>query len=161
MNINLEKKLFQNRDHNHQECISTALDTASQICSAHEARFTPIRRRILELIWESHKPVLAYDLLKTLRKEKDNTEPPTVYRSIDFLMEYNLIHKIESLNAYVGCSYANRPHIGQFLICTECNQFVEIDSSKINRTILTEAGQCGFEVVSQTVEIYGRCPKCQ
>ncbi len=157
----MEKNLFQNRDHNHQACISEALDTANKICSAHEARFTPIRRRILELIWKSHEPVLAYDLLRILRREKDNTEPPTVYRSLDFLMEYNLIHKIESLNAYVGCSYAHRPHIGQFLICTECNQFVEIDSSKISKTILTEARQSGFEVASQTVEIYGQCPKCR
>ena len=161
MQNKLDKKHFQDQEHDHQHCISVALDMANQICISHEARFTPIRRRILELIWESHEPVLAYDLLKTLRKEKDNTEPPTVYRSLDFLLEYNLIHRIESLNAYVGCSYANRPHIGQFLICTECNQFIEIDSSKINKTILNEAKQSGFEVATQTVEIYGRCPQCQ
>lgn len=152
---------FKHSDHDHQICVNSALETAIQICMTKGARFTPIRHRILELIWQSHEPVLAYDLLRILRQEKDNTEPPTVYRALDFLLENELIHKIESLNAFVGCSYANQPHIGQFFICTQCKQFIEVDSSSINKTIHQEAKNTGFKISGQTVEISGLCPECQ
>lgn len=152
---------FQGRDHDHQLCINSAMELAIKVCKENDVRFTPIRQRILELIWQSHKPILAYDILKTLRKEKENTEPPTVYRGLDFLLDQKLIHKIESKNAYVGCSYTNQPHIGQFLICSSCDQFIEIDSARINQTILDEADRCGFKIDHQTVEIAGYCPKCQ
>ncbi len=152
---------FQSIEHDHHACINSALNVADLICVKNDARFTPIRKRILELIWQSHKPILAYDILKILRREKENTEPPTVYRGLDFLLEQKLIHKIESRNAYVGCSFANRPHIGQFLICTGCDQFIELDSASINRTILNEASKSNFKIDHQTVEISGYCPECQ
>ena len=152
---------FYNKDHDHNSCVSVALSTANKICSEHDVRFTPIRKKILELIWSSHEPVLAYDLLKALRADKSNAEPPTVYRAIDFLMQQNLIHRIESLNAYVGCHYPERAHIGQFLICSKCNQFVELTNSSIKQAISREARKNGFKVDRQTVEISGLCPQCQ
>jgi len=152
---------FYNRRHNHSACISTAMVKAQEICAEKEIRFTRIRKRILELIWTSHKPVLAYDLLRTLRREKENAEPPTVYRALDFLLENQLIHKIESLNAYVGCHFPDKKHLSQFLICTACDQVAEIEDSSVNQVITQQAARSGFLVDQQTVEIMGLCPTCQ
>ena len=46
--------------------------------------------------------------------------PPTVYRALDFLLENGLVHRISSLNAFVGCSLPGKPHAGQFLLCSGC-----------------------------------------
>lgn len=158
---NPNSRTFYKNDHDHQACVSTALSVAISICDKQDVRFTPIRKKILELIWSSHKPVLAYDLLKSLRTDKSNAEPPTVYRALDFLMQQNLIHKIESLNAYVGCHFPEQTHIGQFLICSNCNQCAELTNSSINQAVSREARKNGFKVDRQTVEITGLCPQCQ
>ena len=80
------------RQHDHQHCIDEALATAAKICHENGAKLTWIRRRVLELIWSAHEPVLAYDLLKSIRVDKPNAAPPTVYRALEFLSNQKLIH---------------------------------------------------------------------
>ena len=47
---------FPSSEHDHRACIRTALRDAEHICKARGLRLTPIRRRVLELIWRSHRP---------------------------------------------------------------------------------------------------------
>ena len=103
--------------HQHASCISDALRAAEKTCKERGLRLTPIRRRVLELVWASHEPVKAYDILDILRSERDSAAPPTVYRALEFLLGEGLVHKIESLNAYVGCGEPGHADAGQFLIC--------------------------------------------
>ncbi|WP_413702265.1 Fur family transcriptional regulator [Psychromonas sp. KJ10-10] len=86
--------------------------------------------------------------------------PPTVYRALDFLLELGLIHRIESLNAFVGRDTPGRQHTGQFLICTRCNDFIELNSSQISNAIDSSAQQSGFKIQQQMIEIMGICPNC-
>jgi len=151
--------------HNHARCISAAMAGADALCRRKRLRFTRIRRRVLELIWRSHRPAPAYALLQQLRREKQNAEPPTVYRALGFLLEHSLAHKIETLNAYVGCA---RPgarerewHGGQFLICSGCRQVTELDDAELRQLITAKAARAGLEAAHQTVEITGRCPQCR
>ena len=90
--------------HDHKHCVEDALAAAERLCAAKDLRFTPLRRRVLELVWSSHKPVGAYALLDKLRNEDLGSAPPTVYRALDFLIENGLIHRIERMNAFIGCS---------------------------------------------------------
>lgn len=152
---------FHNKRHNHQVCEDQALNRAQQICEQKGLRFTEIRQRILQLIWSSHEPILAYELLKSLRQEKANAEPPTVYRALDFLLENQLIHKIESLNAYTGCQFPEKSHLSQFLICNGCNQIAELDNNQVNKVIQQELKLSGFAIEQQTIEIKGLCANCQ
>ncbi|WP_424948203.1 Fur family transcriptional regulator [Candidatus Spongiihabitans sp.] len=152
---------FYARRHNHNACVHSALNKAQHICAEKALRFTRIRQQILELIWSSHKPVLAYELLRTLRREKRNAEPPTVYRALDFLLQHQLIHKIESLNAYVGCACPDKNHISQFLICTQCHQIAEMEDANVSQVIARQAARSGFQAAQQTVEIRGLCPTCR
>ena len=116
--------------HDHGACIQTALSRAEQRCAEAGERFTGLRRQVLELVWAEHKPAKAYDLLKKLSDLRSGVAPTTVYRTLDFLQE--LVHKIESLNAYVGCSQPNTEHSGHFLICEACSEIKEIENSKIS-----------------------------
>ena len=147
--------------HDHDHCIERALQSAKLICERRHLRFTPIRKRVLELVWSSHAPVAAYQLLKTLREDKKNAEAPTVYRALDFLQQYGMVHKIESLNAYVGCDHPEEAHTGQFLICTECRQVEEQQDSGVNRAIARQASKSHFNITGQVIEIKGVCAGCQ
>src|SRR5690606_22655936 len=102
--------------HNHRACIEDALATARELCAERGVQLTPLREKVLQIVWKSHKPVGAYDVLDELARSHKSARPPTVYRALDFLIAEGLIHKIESLNAYLGCVEAGAPHSGQFLI---------------------------------------------
>ncbi len=117
-----------NHNHDHKHCVEDAVAAAERLCAAKDLRFTPLRRRVLELVWSSHKPVGAYALLDQLRDEDLGSAPPTVYRALDFLIENGLIHRIERMNAFVGCSHPGEAHRGFFLICGDCGNAEELES---------------------------------
>ena len=147
--------------HRHSACISLALHTAETACRNKGHRLTKIRRRVLELVWGSHEPVKAYDLLEFLRNEKKRAAPPTVYRALDFLQEQGLVHRIESLNAYVGCGAPGHEGAGQLLICRECGQVAELDDQDIVDLIAAKSAKLGFEISRQTIEVEGLCAVCR
>lgn len=154
------RALFACEQPTHQHCIDQALHHAEQLCLGQSQRFTAIRRRVLELVWSSHKPVGAYELLELLQRD-GRTAPPTVYRALEFLQQMGLVHRIASLNAYVGCAQPGPPHDGQFFICEACHALAELDVPDITRAIERSATASGFTTRRHTVEILGLCPHCR
>jgi Fur family zinc uptake transcriptional regulator len=152
---------FTRAGHDHGHCVEEALDRADSLCDAQGARLTELRRAVLELVWRGHEPVGAYALLDALKREHPNAAPPTVYRALEFLAAHGLIHRIESLNAYIGCDHPERPHAGQFLICAKCSAAAELDDPSVTRALSKSAGGLGFAVMRQTVELSGLCPSCR
>lgn len=147
-------------EHDHAGCVDEALRVAEEVCLARGVRLTELRRRVLALVWNGHKAVGAYALLEQLQ-QGGRAAPPTVYRALDFLLEQGLIHRLASLNAYVGCIRPGAPHSGQFLICEACQNLVELDDVAIGRMIANRSRSGGFEPSRQTVEVLGLCPRCQ
>ena len=79
-------KPFQPKVHNHLECISEAISAAELWCEKEGLTFTPLRRKVLELVWSSHGSITAYELLEGLRETGRKAAPPTVYRALNFLL---------------------------------------------------------------------------
>ncbi len=152
---------FDGQRHDHDLCIEKALREAERLCRRRGARLTELRKRVLALVWTSHSPVGAYDVLARLSREQGRAAPPTVYRALEFLLEQGLVHRIESLNAFVGCPHPSANHSGQFLICRDCGAAAEMDVRAVDRAISAQAAACGFAVEGKTVEVRGLCPACQ
>ena len=55
--------------HDHDSCVNAAIETAERLCRERGLRFTALRRRVLTLVWDSHKPIGAYDILDKLGGE--------------------------------------------------------------------------------------------
>lgn len=156
---------FPSVDHDHGHCIETALMQAEDLCAARAVRLTDTRKRVLELVWQSHNPIGAYDVLERLNNEpkgaKKKAQPPTVYRALEFLLDQGLIHRIESLNAYVGCRAPEHDHAGQFLICRDCGVAAELIDEGLEAAIDKRAKAAGFAVDHPTIELEGRCAECR
>ncbi len=146
--------------HDHDRCLDAALDRAEQVCGARGARLTPIRRRVLELVWSDHKPVGAYDLLGRLSEEGWGSAPPMVYRALTFLESHGLVHRLASINAFVGCSQGGESHSAQFLICHDCGIAVELHDHRLAHDLKAAADAAGFQLEAPVVEIAGRCRAC-
>ena len=154
-------KKFTTGRHKHSACINAALTVAEHACREKGNRLTPIRRRVLELIWDNHQPVKAYDILQSLQAEQKGTAPMTVYRALEFLLKEGFVHRIESLNAYTGCGKPGHSQSGQFLICHHCGEIAELGDLELATLISEKANQLGFSIENQIVEIKGRCSRCR
>lgn len=147
--------------HDHQACVGNALEQAEALCRAQGARLTPVRRRVLELVWNGHTPRGAYDILNDLATDGRRPAPLTVYRALDFLVEQGLVHRLESLNAFIGCPHPGGGHASQFLVCERCNTATEINDPAVTDAISRSAEAMGFQVHQPMVEVTGLCPKCR
>lgn len=146
--------------HDHRACIDDALVRAQDICTQRGAQLTPLRQKVLRIVWRSHKPVGAYEVLDELSRSHKSARPPTVYRALDFLMAEGLIHKIESLNAYLGCTEAGAPHSGQFLICRHCGAAEEVADATLETALDRVTRRTRFAAERKMVEISGLCVRC-
>jgi Fur family zinc uptake transcriptional regulator len=71
------------------------------------------------------------------------------------------VHKIASLNAYVGCAEPQRQHSSQFLICHACGSVAELDNADVRKLLADKADTLGFRIDCETIEIQGLCGACQ
>ena len=152
---------FPTREHDHSGCVRSALDMAEEQCERSGARLTALRRHVLELVWASHAPIGAYALLEALNGEGHAAAPPTVYRALDFLMEQGLVHRVESLNAYLGCAQPDESHTALLLLCSQCGRAAEFNDRGVDERLRHAAAAHGFTVARQTIEVEGLCPDCQ
>ena len=152
---------FLSNEHDHRHCVAAALEEAGSLCRERGARLTPVRRRVLEIVWQSHRPLGAYAILEVLSREGHSPAPPTVYRALEFLLTQGLVHRLSSLNAFIGCSRPGHPGAGQFLLCTGCGTAAELNDATIERAIERSAEAEGFTSHEHTVEITGICPHCR
>ncbi|MEQ8815448.1 MAG: transcriptional repressor [Thalassobaculum sp.] len=157
---------FTGDEHDHDHCVADALAAAEVVCRQRGARLTDLRRQVLELIWESHAPIGAYELIDKLSRARESdgeggrVAPPTVYRALEFLIEQGLVHRIESRNAFVGCAQPEHPHRGYFLICETCGVAHELGGGALDANLRATARDMGFEIRRITIEVAGRCPAC-
>lgn len=145
-------------DHDHSACVARVLDEVVAMSEEGGARFTPVRRRALEILLESHTAIGAYDLLKRLNADGFGAQPPVAYRALDFLVEHGFAHKIERLNAFVACMRPREGHDPAFMICRSCRSVAE---TAADPKLDSDAAKLGFKVETRVVEIEGLCPKCQ
>lgn len=149
--------------HSHNvDDVAARLAQIDDVCVARGLRLTPLRREVLELVLQAQKPVGAYDLLaKLTAKDGRPAAPPTVYRSLDFLLEQGFIHRLASINAFIPCCHPREGHQAAFLICEQCHRVQETSAANLVQT-LGELAQHGHFVPKTTlIEISGVCAGCQ
>jgi Fur family zinc uptake transcriptional regulator len=148
-------------EHDHSQCQSQALKNALARCQRRGLKLTKTRQQVLEIVWSSHNPIGAYDVLQKLQEQGHKPAPPTAYRALDFLVSTQLVHRIESLNAYIGCPSSDVRHQCQFYICTKCGHIAETNSSLVDDALQDGAKQLGFESEQAVIEVHGVCRLCQ
>ena len=130
-------------------------------CAERGIRLTPLRAQVLRLVATAGKPVKAYDLLDLMKGESGSTAPPTVYRALDFLLEQGFIHRLASINAFVGCHHPQVMHSVPFLICDNCHNAIELEDERISSLLDSQAKAIGFSPRAQSLEVHGLCAACQ
>jgi Fur family zinc uptake transcriptional regulator len=162
--------------------VTERLMAAKEQCRLNGARFTPLRQQIYQLVLAANKPIGAYDLITQLQQMRlsepnnnddsiealnskkqapKNVAPPTVYRSLEFLLSEGLIHQLTSINAYVPCCHPRAQHTAAFLICGQCQRVQECSSVPVQEMMSFAEQDVGFIVERSVIELSGRCQACQ
>ena len=144
------------------------LQEAKAHCQSRGVRFTPLREEVYLLILTADKPLGAYDLISALQNSRQKTNaknknvaPPTIYRSLEFLLGEGLIHQLSSINAYVPCCHPRSQHAAAFLICKSCNGVEECSNMPVDSIVNFAKQDAGFEIERTMIEIKGVCRACQ
>ena len=120
---------------------------------------------VLDALSRAHAPLSAYALLDVLR-DYGFRAPLQVYRALDKLREAGLVHRLESLNAFVACAHKHGDHdthchgLVAFAICDKCGQVNEFSDEEIEARLDAWANRSGFRAEKTTVEIRGHCAAC-
>jgi Fur family zinc uptake transcriptional regulator len=117
------------------------------------------QRRVHRILTAAQNPLSAYEVLDKMRG-KGAVTPPTVYRSLDKLIEKGLAHRLESLNAYVACKHPHHHEMAAFAICENCGLVTEFSDPNINERLMQWSDDHSFCSKKVTVEIRGLCEVC-
>lgn len=143
------------------------MSNAKQLANIAKVRFTPLRQAVYQLILDADKPLGAYELMHQLQKKQDakngnkTIAPPTIYRSLEFLLQLGLIHQLTSINAFIPCCHPRQNHTAAFLICNNCQNVQELSNLPIHEILDFSQNHANFAVKKSTIELQGLCHACQ
>ena len=144
---------------------SSTKDFLNQIpLSNPSVKLTDLRSTVLGIFIESNTPLSAYEVLDQLKKLRDSAEPPTVYRVIQYFIDKNIIHRIDSEQKYTLCSHiacGHTHHATSMLVCGVCHQTTETNNEPSAKALLKIAKQQNFQLVDGPVELKGVCENCR
>lgn len=153
------------RPHDHLACRRAALAAVAAECAERRLRLTPARSCVLEALLESHKALTAYELLDRLRAAGLGSQPPVVYRALDFLVSHGFAHRVERLSAFVACTHGaahdGSGHAAAFLICRACRTVAEAVLPGVAAGLASRAAAEDFFPERVTIEAEGLCARCR
>ena len=136
------------------------IQEAEQYCKENGLNFTPVRRKVLEILLHKNTAIGAYEILDLLREAGFKNQPPVAYRALDFLVQNGFAHKIEQLNSFIGCTHPGKDHSPAFMICRNCDSVSEEEALARNFSVSQIASKSGFTVEKAVIEARGLCHSC-
>jgi Fur family transcriptional regulator, zinc uptake regulator len=132
-------------------------------CAADRAgeQWTPMRAAVLRALDGKGKPTSAYDLAEVVSQHLGRrVAANTVYRILDLLVDWELVRRIESLNAYAICAHQDHQHDCVFLLCETCGKVEEVEADQVTADLRAVAGRRAFRTSRLVMELSGTCADC-
>lgn len=144
-----------------REAGGAAIRQAMRICAERDVHLSAAHQTILRLLLAAPQPLTAYGLRPLFEKAvARSTQPLTVYRLLDFLIDQGLVARIESRRAYVVIA---EPQMGRdvvFLLCEACEGCEQVDPGEVAPILAASARGLGFAPSRMVIELQGCCRRC-
>ncbi|SJZ88107.1 Fur family transcriptional regulator [Consotaella salsifontis] len=123
---------------------------------------TKNQKLVLDALEKEKGPLSAYSILDRLRDDGLRA-PLQVYRALDKLLDLQLVHRLESLNAFVACAHphCHASHMIAFGICETCGQVWEFSDDVVRDRLMGWAESHDFKPSKTTIEMKGVCADCR
>ncbi len=126
------------------------------------AQLTKNQALVFDALERAEEPLSAYTILDRLR-EAGFRAPLQVYRALDKLQDLGMVHRLESLNAFVACRHPEcETHAAMgFAICEKCGKVTEFATDSVAGQLGDWARSQNFALKKTTIELRGLCQPCQ
>ena len=120
------------------------------------------QKAVFDLLCRVEHPLGAYALLDLLRADGFNS-PMQVYRALHSLVEKGVVHRLQTLNAYVPCTEVDCRERGLvvFAICTTCGLPRKFADRELSMRLAEWSMRNGFQLASTVIEVHGVCDSCR
>ncbi len=127
-----------------------------------DASLTKNQTLVMQALEGADQPLSAYTILDQLRG-RGFRAPQQVYRALDKLVEIGMVHRLESLNAFLACRNPScDPHTTvAFTICYGCNHVSEFSDRTLTSRLDSFASSIDFTPTKSTIELGGYCAECR
>ncbi len=122
---------------------------------------TSLRKLVLHTLWQTKKPLKAYDILAALLSEQPNATAAAIYRALSFFMAAGVVHKIDSIQSYALCNEPETRACSEVLmVCSICHAVREMQDVMVREAVVRLARQDTFELSHDPIELRGMCGVC-
>lgn len=140
----------------------TILNDLKTVLKTKGMKYTEQRAIILQILLNIDDHLNAEEVLDIVKEEYPDQKIgiATIYRTLNFLEEVNLISSIsfgKDGKKYEGNNNQHHDHI----ICTDCAKIVEFLDNTIEKKQEEIAAKNGFKITDHTMQIFGLCSDCQ
>lgn len=131
---------------------------------ASKSDLTKNQTLVMGALSQAKGPLSAYTILDELRDDGFRA-PLQVYRALEKLVELGLVHRLESLNAFVACQHTScggdRKENVLFAICETCGNVQELVNDKLLDTVKMLTSEAEFTLSQSVIELRGQCASCK
>ena len=134
------------------------LKALGMACRKAGARVTHQRREVLRAVVESSEHPDARSVLQCVRGRMPTISLDTVYRTLSFLEEHDLISRVPTTGERARFDGNHRPH--HHFICKRCGRIIDFESEEVDAMTFPEgAAKLGTAALRQ-LQVYGICRDC-
>lgn len=118
-------------------------------------RLTPQRRKVWEVLCESHDHPTAVQVYERVRRENCAISFATVYNTLNYLKSLGLIQELKMDREASRYDARQEPHA--HLFCLRCETLVDLElKATPDHPLLS-----GWKIVRVDLTYEGYCPRCQ
>lgn len=130
-----------------------------QLCRDHGERCTVQRLVILEAVLDLDNHPTADDVFEAVKGRLSGVAKPTVYRSLEHLARLGVITK--ACHPGKATRFDPRTDVHHHLVCLHCSHFVDFEDEALDRLVIPDTSDVGFEVTDFRVQLRGICSSCR
>jgi len=122
-------------------------------------RMTPQRQVIVDILHRSNCHLSPVEIITKARKTIPGVTEATIYRTLDFLSQNDMIHASQNSKGHLVYEIAGVDH--HHIICRSCDKSVEIDHSLLKNLYEQLEAMSGYKLTVSHISFFGLCKHCQ
>jgi len=139
----------------------TILNSFKDALRRENLKLTPQRKQIFSAIADTDEHWEVDDIIYRFREDNQRISRATVYRTLDILVDYGFVRKVDFGEGRFRYEYAAGQDHHDHLICEDCGEIIEFLNEKIERQQVKICKDYSFQPTKHVLQIYGLCQDCQ
>lgn len=122
-------------------------------------RMTPQRLAILHVLHHEGRHLSPGEVYAEARRDLPDLTEPTVYRTLEFLAENQLVRPALNGNGHLTYEIARHEH--HHLVCRFCGNEIEVGHDLLEPMVRSLESKSGYKLNGSHTTFIGICPQCQ